>query len=211
MTSTATIDGERVQISNGDRENAKAWFVYSKTDSADASMALKETPMEYSGLDNSIDLVAECLMKHDGKFCAILGFSQGATFCHILSILSNTAKQNNDANSKMRSLFANIRCAIMLSGFSSMHNGSLANCHDANAESNKLDVKSLHIFGERDTSVPKMYGEKLANRFANPELYDHGKGHVIPHNIALCDRVIKFLDSCSAQWAKEFSTDYKTV
>mmetsp|Transcript_18233 Transcript_18233/g.32616 ORF Transcript_18233/g.32616 Transcript_18233/m.32616 type:complete len:249 (-) Transcript_18233:18-764(-) len=205
MMSTVKIDGKEVQITNGERKNAKAWFLYSKTDSADASMALKETPMEYIGLCASIQRVKECLMRcnnNHNNFCAILGFSQGATFCHVLSKLASTGKHNNDPDSDLNP-FAKIRCAVLLSGFPSMHNGSLENittkttAHNNN-KNNLIDLRSLHIFGEKDTSVPKSFGEKLANSFSDPETYDHGKGHWIPHTAVLCERVIDFLDSCSA-------------
>lgn len=51
MTSIVTVDGHEVRISNGDRENAIAWFVYSDKDYSDASMALKEVPMIYPWSD----------------------------------------------------------------------------------------------------------------------------------------------------------------
>lgn len=76
-----------------------------------------------------------------------------------------------------------------------MHNGPLSNNTTTERANNKLDLESLHIYGEKDTSVPKSYGEKLASCFVNPEIYQHGKGHVIPHNNALCERVLGFLDS----------------
>lgn len=195
MTSTVEIDGKEVQITNGQRENAKAWFVYSNIDCADASMALEETSMEYVGLDTSIDKVKEYLSQCDGNLpCAILGFSQGATFGHILSELASAAKKNTCSNLDP---FAKIHCAILSGGFPSMHNGPLASNDNTTTEvaNNKLDLKSLHIFGERDTSVPKEYGEKLASRFNNPEIYIHDKGHIIPNNKALCERVLGFLDS----------------
>mmetsp|Transcript_18318 Transcript_18318/g.33511 ORF Transcript_18318/g.33511 Transcript_18318/m.33511 type:complete len:207 (+) Transcript_18318:462-1082(+) len=199
MTSTVAIDGKEVQITNGERKNAKAWFVYSTTDSADASMSLEETSMEYVGLDTSIDQVKECLAQCNDNLCAILGFSQGATFCHILSMLSCAAKQNNDdPNNSEAYPFAKIQCAILFSGFPSMHDNGSFSANSKNTAHNKLDLRSLHIFGGNDTSVPKRYGEKLANLFSNPETYDHGKGHVIPHNAILCERVIEFLDSCHA-------------
>ena len=157
MTSNVAIDGEVVQITNGRRENAKAWFVYSKTDYADASMALKEVPMEYIGLDVSIEKVKECLMQCEDEFCAVLGFSQGATFGHILSQLASTAKQktshdNNDNNSEVQCPFSKIQCSILISGFPSMHNGTISYLNN----DNKLQLNSLHIWGENDTSVPKI-------------------------------------------------------
>lgn len=201
MTSTVVVEGREVRISNGDRENARAWFTYSSSDSADASMALAEMPTEYIGLETSIDQVKACLAKchNEDHVCAILGFSQGATFGHILSTLVSAVRRNSDPGNPL----AKIRCAILLSGFPSMHeNVSLANRTPSNgdgtARHENLDVESLHVFGAKDTSVPPSYGETLARCFRNPDVYDHGKGHVIPQNAAFCDRVIAFLDSCCA-------------
>ena len=155
--------------------------------------------MEYIGLQDSINIVRKFLMQHisDGKKpCAILGFSQGATFCHILSMLASASKmENGDDCDDLEVIrpFQMIKCAMLLSGFPSMHDGKLLT---SNINIGELDIKSLHIFGEKDTSVPKSFGDKLANRFVNPETYDHGKGHVIPHNADFCERVIKFVDSC---------------
>ena len=87
MTSIVEVDGQQVEITNGDRENARAWFMYSKIDPSDTSEALKETPMEYYGLEASISVIRDCLCKLESS-CTIFGFSQGATFVHILSILS---------------------------------------------------------------------------------------------------------------------------
>lgn len=193
MTSTVVIDGEEVQISNGDRENARAWFMYSDTDYSDASMALKEIPMHYVGLEASIAQVQDFLRTQIDDECFIFGFSQGATFCHILSILAHAAKRSDDKDSTI-SDFAKISKAILVSGFSSMHQNSLA---DVMKEATKRDIQiqSLHICGEGDTSVPKHFSGDLASCFVNAEVYIHEKGHFIPHNKALLDRVIAFLDS----------------
>lgn len=197
MESTVKVDGQLVRITNGGRQNAKAWFAYSRADRADASMALAEVPMKYVGLKSSIDLVKEYLIQWSGDFCAIFGFSQGATFCHILSMMAAAARRDG-VDPDTRS-FAKIQCAILLSGFQSMHHDELCannpvTCSSDGDEEPVLALKSLHIFGERDTSVPKGYGLKLAGCFANPMTYDHGKGHVIPSNADFCLKIISFLD-----------------
>jgi len=199
-TSEVDIDGEVVQITNGKRENARAWFLYSKIDNADASMALKETPMKYIGLEASISRLKKYLEQNSDGFYAVLGFSQGATFGHILSQLVCAEKRCLGANT-----FCKIQCAVLLSGFPSMHNillpdrataGSVATNDSCSDMNDKLDLRSLHIYGDKDTSVPKSFGEKLTNLFVNPETYDHGKSHMIPHNKALIERLVTFLDSC---------------
>ncbi|KAL3792822.1 hypothetical protein HJC23_002629 [Cyclotella cryptica] len=193
MTSTILIDGREVQITNGDREDARAWFLYSDTDYADASMALKEIPMPYVGLETSIAQVHDFLKTEIDDECFVLGFSQGATFCHILSILAHAAKLSDDTNSTI-SPFANISKAILVSGFSSMHKNALADCM-RDAMKKGVQIQSLHIFGEGVTSVPKHFSEDLAECFVNAEIHIHDKGHFIPHNKTLLYRVLEFLES----------------
>jgi predicted esterase len=193
-TSMVEVDGQLIEITNGDRENAKAWFMYSDKDPSDASMALKETPMQYFGLNDSISIIKEYLCKLEMQEpCTIFGFSQGATFVHILSMLASAARKEPDC--KHLSPFAKIDSAILASGFASMHQGSVTdNIQDINSE-DFITIRSLHIIGDKDTSVPKSYGDKLAALYAEPQIYIHNKGHFIPHNKALIDTVIEFLDT----------------
>lgn len=191
MTSTILVDGQEVEVSNGDRENARAWFTYSSKDYSDASLALKEVPMLYHGIDASINQIRELLKANEEWY--ILGFSQGATFCHILSVLAHHA-QNLDNEDVVIEPFGRIRKVILISGFTHMHQRPLSECiHDV--AKNDIKIQSLHIYGEGDTSVPKHFSEDLAKCFINPEVFIHEKGHFIPHNKPLLDRVIQFLDS----------------
>jgi predicted esterase len=194
MTSMVEVDGQLIEVTNGDRENAKAWFMYSEKDPSDASMALQETPMHYFGLDASISIIKECLCKLEKEeSCTIFGFSQGATFVHILSMLAATARKKPDC--KYLSPFAKIDSAILVSGFASMHQGSVTETiQDTNSE-DLIEIRSLHIIGDRDTSVPKSYGDKFAALYSEPQIYIHDKGHFIPHNKALIDTVIEFLET----------------
>ena len=183
MTSMVEVDGELVEVTNGGRENAKAWFVYSDKDPSDASMALQEKPMEYIGLESSIALISDCLRNLETESCSIFGFSQGATFAHILSLLASSALKK--PNCKQLSPFAKIDSTILVSGFAAMH--PMEDFDDL------IRVRSLHIMGERDTSVPRTYGDKLASQYFDPQVYVHDKGHFIPHNKVLIDTVINFL------------------
>jgi len=147
MTSMVEVDGEMVEVTNGGRENAKAWFMYSEKDPSDASMALQETPMEYFGLDASISMIKDCLCKLETESCTIFGFSQGAAFVHILSILASTARMK--PNCKHLSPFAKIDSAILVSGFASMHQGCMTdNLQATDCEGSLITIRSLHIIGE---------------------------------------------------------------
>ena len=192
MTSIVTVDGHEVRITNGDRENARAWFMYSDKDYSDASMALKEVPMIYHGLDTSIAQISDYLQTVDNE-CTILGFSQGATFCHLLSILAHHATQANNADCAIAP-FAKIKRAILVSGFSHMHQEPLAASIRCDVK-NSIQLQSLHVYGEGDTSVPKHFSCDLAKCYMDPDIYVHEKGHYIPHNKPLIDRVVQFLKS----------------
>jgi predicted esterase len=195
MTSMVEIEGQQVEISNGDRENAKAWFMYSKEDPSDASMSLKETPMEYFGLDASISMIRDCLCKFDTDTEVILlGFSQGATMVQIITILADAAQKAPEWNDNL-SPFAKIHSAILISGFASMHRGSLADSLQATDDKEPITISSLHIMGANDTSVPKPLGDKLAACYLDPQIYIHEKGHFIPHNKAMIEAVTGFLEA----------------
>lgn len=190
MTSMVEVDGQKVEVTNGGRENAKAWFMYSEKDPSDASNSLQESPMEYFGLDASISLIRDYLSKLETS-CTIFGFSQGATFVHILSMLVSIAKKKPDC--EHLSPFKKVDSAILAGGFASMHQGSMLGIAHTNDCGGLITIRSLHIIGDRDTSVPSSYGNKLASLYSEPQIYIHNKGHFIPHNKELIDTVIEFL------------------
>lgn len=195
MTSMVEVDGQLVEISNGDRENAKAWFMYSNDDPSDASMSLKETPMEYFGLDASISMIRDCLCKFDADTeVTLLGFSQGATMVQIITILADAAQKISEWNNNL-SPFAIIHSAILVSGFASMHRGSLTDSLQATDDKEPITIRSLQIMGANDTSVPKSYGDKLAACYLDPQTYTHEKSHFIPHNKAMIEAITGFLES----------------
>jgi hypothetical protein len=120
------------------------------------------------------------------------------------------------------SLFAKIHCVILVSGFPSMHNvptlsllssssspmSSSSNLHNGTNNTNnkvtiatettnkqKINIKSLHVHGKQDTSVPNIYSERLVQCYIHPTRFIHDSGHVIPQNHTFCQAVIDFLDS----------------
>ena len=201
---------------SGVRKNARAWFLYSKEDYSDASTMLNQNPVEYYGIDDSYSLVENALRReeddHDDisstDFCAIFGFSQGAVFCHLLSKrihefsmhskeegthFRNTEQEHNQRQHPCK----RIKCSIMLGGFPSMHesNKQRKRCEHKDLENKPIKVHSLHIIGEKDTRVPKEFGERLANCFSDPLKYAHKKGHIIPQDSMCCQKIINFLDA----------------
>ena len=223
-----------VEIRNGDRENARAWFYYSDLDRADASAALNEEKIEYYGLDESIKCFCDQIAHEecgDSLPLAILGFSQGAVFAHILTRLATNSTANgcdcitsqSEATSNMLRQLSRIQCAIMCSGFEAMHfemhsgqddgdgkDADFLNTHISSlfttttCTNNRgghqdqfiiTNFPSLHVFGEKDTSVPPMMSDKLSHQFEERNIHVHGKGHIIPQDVESCSQIISFLDT----------------
>lgn len=193
------MDGQKVEITNGKRENARAWFLFNPDDPADASSSQSRVPMRYYGLQESLDIV-ESLLKElvqnneDEKlpFVSILGFSQGSVLCHVLSRLTEAVPNR----------FGSIRAAILASGFAAEHVWSDSNGDDPDivarvenmSDRVPIAIPSLHTIGEKDESVKPELGENLAKIFVNSVVYQHEKGHMIVQRAADCARVIRFLD-----------------
>ena len=188
LKSHADVDGKLGGAAHaGGRKNARCWFFYSSEDMCDASRSLEQ--VEYLGLAESVSRVVDTLSQIEGNI-AILGFSQGATFCHILSSMG-AATATTDEGRGLQAL-RKIKCSIMFSGFESQHESGESRCTAPSHR--KIDIKSLHVIGASDTSVPRKYGENLVKRFNEPECYVHAGGHVIPQNLDCSKRIVAFLD-----------------
>ena len=180
------VDGNATPA--GGRKNARCWFFYSSEDMCDTSRSLEQ--VEYLGLAESVNRVLDSLSQTEGNV-AILGFSQGATFCHTLFSLAAATTDEGDGLQALRK----IKCSVLFSGFESKHKSDELRC---TAPSHRINMKSLHVIGASDTSVPRKYGEKLAKCFNEPELYVHSKGHVLPQNLDCSKRIVAFLDQVFA-------------
>ena len=112
----------------------------------------------------------------------------------IITILADAAQKISEWNNNL-SPFAIIHSAILVSGFASMHRGSLTDSLQATDDKEPITIRSLHIMGANDTSVPKSYGDKLASCYLDPQTYTHEKSHFIPHNKAMIEAITGFLDT----------------
>lgn len=178
MTSLVEVDGQTVEIENGKRQNARAFFLYNEIDPSDATKALTGETTRYFGLQESMDLVEQEIYKissNEGHI-HLLGFSQGAAFCHILAALASQSKQP----------WARIRSAILIGGFPAKH------CDYAFLE-RPIDLPSLHVNGLQDTSVGPEHSLMLTDRFIQPSILLHEKGHTIPKQSKICAAMIDFL------------------
>ena len=210
MKSTADIEGQTVQVTNGGRENARAWFTYKRDDPCDTTESQSGKYIEYVGLEESVDVLAGVLQEcpkninggnedHDRGILALIGFSQGGTFAHILASLANSARKKssgketdvkNERNADK--IFERIDGVILIGTFPAKHSPQEGSaCHPRLDRS--LETKSLHVIGKSDTSVCPESSRNLAALFDDAEIYEHEKGHVVPTNSASCEAIIGFL------------------
>ena len=187
MTSTIKVDGELVTITNGGRKDARAWFLYSKEDPGDTSLALTGEFIEYVGLDTAIRVVETELIrqiqKKGNSIIAALGFSQGAVFTHILASM---------ANQKI-SPFNKIDRFILVSGFPATPR-PLPPSIDNKNHLYQINIPSLHIIGLKDTSVSPSLSYQLRDCFVGAKTIEHEKGHLLVQQSAQCAEMIRFLD-----------------
>lgn len=117
------------------------------------------------GFEESLKLVEKTWKSE--QCCGLLGFSQGACFAGLLCDLSARG---------MTSIKPEF--AVLSSGFRS---GSLVHL---NFYENKVQIPSLHIFGETDEIIPKDLSIALAETFVDPQVLVHPGGHFLPAQAA---------------------------
>ena len=210
MKSTVDIEGQTVQVTNGGRENARAWFAYNRDDPCDTTESQSGSHIEYVGLEESVNVLAGVLQEctkningdnkdHNRGILTLIGFSQGGTFAHILASLANSARKKSSAKEtdvknecNADKIFERIDGVIYMGAFPAKHSpqeGSV--CHPRLDRS--LETKSLHVIGKSDTSVCPELSRNLAALFDDADMYQHEKGHVVPTNSASCEAIIGFL------------------
>ena len=128
----------------------------------------------YVGLDESVARVKRCVAD-DGPFDGVLGFSQGATLAALLC-LSEPGR---------------FGCALLFAGFVPRDAIVRAPFDAAAAAPNA--TPTFHCLGASDASVPPDVARSLASCFANPAVFEHAGGHVVPGNAPLRNAVKDFL------------------
>lgn len=120
-----------------------------------------------------------------GPFDGVLGFSQGGVFASILGAMGATrAEEAPELHS--------LRFAVMFSAFPSR-----AAIHTGLWYTRDVPLKSLHVWGERDSIVPPVASEALRARFRDAETVLHPGGHVVPGAREPLDAVRAFVERCS--------------
>jgi len=209
MKSTVDIEGQTVQVTNGGRENARAWFAYNRDDPCDTTESQSGRCIEYVGVEESVNVLAgvlrECSKggngdkeKYDDRgILALIGFSQGGTFAHILASLAALGREEGFATHTNREMkcsriFASIDGVICIGAFPAKHSPREGSPHHLRLD-RSLETKSLHVIGKSDTKVCPELSRNLATHFDDAVIYQHEKGHIVPTNSASCEALIGFL------------------
>ena len=194
MISTVNIEGQPVEVTNGGRKNARAWFTYNRDDPCDTSESQTGKSVEYIGLDESLGLIGDVIKgcveadgasseTRKGKIVALLGFSQGGTFAHVLASL---------AESEGTSSFRRIDGYICIGAFPAKHTPSEKSKYHTFLD-RTIGIESLYIIGKNDTSVCPKLSNDLAALFEDSAIHEHEKGHLVPNNSVSCHAIIRFL------------------
>ncbi|XP_052865086.1 esterase AGAP003155 [Anopheles cruzii] len=125
------------------------------------------------GFDESLKLVEKTW---EAEGChGLLGFSQGACFAGLLCDLSARGMTT-----------VKPQFAILSSGFRS---GSLVHL---NYYENKIQLPSLHIFGDTDEIITKDMSVTLSDTFLEPLVVTHAGGHYFPAQATMKQTYIDF-------------------
>lgn len=125
------------------------------------------------GFEESLKLVEKTWKAE--QCCGLLGFSQGACFAGLLCDLSARG---------MTSIKPEF--VVLSSGFRS---SSLVHL---NFYENKVQIPSLHIFGESDEIIPKAMSMTLTETFVDPQILVHPGGHFLPAQAAQKQTYVDF-------------------
>jgi len=131
----------------------------------------------FTGWERTRDWMVERLgagPRIDGLF----GFSQGAALTGLLAALRESPRAP-------RGLAFGF--AIMVGGFTSFLPQHAA------LFPRPLTIPSVHVIGRGDGIVPRSDSLKLASRFTDPLILEHGGGHVIPADQTVAEPITRFL------------------
>lgn len=163
---------EERNLTRIEEEQERGWW-FSRPENA--YNALDKTDIT-TGYKESIDIIKEKIYK-EGPFDGILGFSQGASFASLLSVLKD--KPDSGINFKFVILIAGFRS--QLTPHVSMYDRPIA-------------CPSFHSIGTSDAVIPTAASEELAASFLNAMVYRHDGGHYIPASPQLRTALVEFLN-----------------
>jgi len=134
----------------------------------------------YSGLEEALKLF-DSPTWNDDDIIGIMGFSQGARLLHLLLLMRN---------SPTSTLLPGLKFAILASGYDAPLPDNL--CISA---TERIELPSLHIFGENDTLILPEQSKALMEKYWNPIEHSHPGRHFIPAKKSDVEIYIEFIRS----------------
>ncbi|VEN58195.1 unnamed protein product [Callosobruchus maculatus] len=128
------------------------------------------------GFEESVKLI-EQIFTEEGPFDGLVGFSQGACFVGLLCAMQQRGLTK-----------FNFGFAVLAAGFKSECFPHLKYYSD------RINLPSLHIFGETDKINPTESSEALSNCFEDPVIVRHPGGHYLPASAAEKPQYRKFFE-----------------
>ena len=125
--------------------------------------ATEDKPPVYQQIETSFDML-EALFKEQGGFDGILGWSQGAVMAAILAALY---LKNNDQRYKVNWL-------VVAGGFRP------GDQRFRDYFDEPLNLPSLHVIGEKESSFMLEQGDRLASSFVAAQKLTTPVGHIFP-------------------------------
>ncbi|GAB6029269.1 Ovarian cancer-associated protein 2 [Chamberlinius hualienensis] len=174
------------QVVNGDEAletvNQCGWWFSKDT----PSFSAHDITNQSIGFEESIQMIEEEFIK-EGPFDGIIGFSQGACLGAMLAGLQQI--------NKLKAI--SFKFVILVAGFKSK-----SSAHIEFLPVEKIQIPSLHVYGETDGIIPKAMSEELLQQFENPEIAIHPGGHYVPAS-KLKGQYIEFLQKMKDQCLKQ--------
>ncbi|KAI9323731.1 serine hydrolase FSH [Dichotomocladium elegans] len=140
----------------------------------------------YAGFRESIDYVKDILIK-EGPFDGVFGFSQGAC---LAAVLAELLENRTLAPTLLPEDFAHpaFRFAIVAAGFKPISQDATESLFKG-----KINTPSIHLVGEADSLIAPERMLALADAFADPLIFRHPGGHLVPTNAASRNEVFAFV------------------
>ncbi|KAF9406509.1 hypothetical protein HW555_013152 [Spodoptera exigua] len=142
----------------GDEDTARSWW-FNAEDNTYSGKCLGGPAI---GFEQTLEAIRLAVVEH-GPFDGLMGFSQGACLVGILASMQ-----------QKELLPFKFKFAMIISGFCSeslVHKGFYDQI---------INLPSLHVYGEGDSTIPKEMSESLINLFRSPVVVEHTDGHYVP-------------------------------
>ncbi|KAJ1892387.1 Ovarian cancer-associated protein 2 [Kickxella alabastrina] len=192
-TNNASNDGAK----NNEEESSLAWW----NQSEDSDRVWQE-------IRASIRAVAQ-VIRDEGPFDGIVGFSQGAGMAAILCALAqlaSVAKNSSNPGLALEKMSEDVRAAVADLGlsqgfgfglfFAGFYPG-MPQFAEIMQRAGKLELRSMHVMGEADAIVSPERGAELAHKaFCRAVTAYHPGGHFMPSN---------------AEWRKQYQEFFLTL